>query len=164
MSYSGPNPGSEPGPSGIGSPVDDRPHAYDPYSHPELFDGVLARRVVAFVIDLIIIALPLIAASLFIFVVGLITFGLGWALFWLLSPASVGVGLVILWHYARRPGIGDAWHAQHGNRNAHLVRGAVLFRTRRRPRHCLLGQRQRRHAADPGWSDLQSAATGCCMT
>jgi len=50
---------------------------------------VLARRVVAFIIDLIIIAIPLFAAAMFIFVFGLITFGLGWVLFWLLSPASV---------------------------------------------------------------------------
>ena len=49
----------------------------------------MARRVVAFVIDLTVIVLPLIAAAMFIFVFGLITFGLGWALFWLLSPASV---------------------------------------------------------------------------
>jgi uncharacterized RDD family membrane protein YckC len=66
-----------------------RPHAYDPDANPALFEGVLARRVVAFVIDLIVIALPLVAASMFIFVLGLVTFGLGWALFWLLSPASV---------------------------------------------------------------------------
>ena len=33
--------------------------------------------------------MPLIAASVFIFVFGIVTFGLGWALFWLLSPASV---------------------------------------------------------------------------
>ncbi|HEY1979424.1 MAG TPA: RDD family protein [Xanthobacteraceae bacterium] len=61
---------------------------------PELFDGVLPRRVVAFIIDLLIIAIPLVAASMFIFVLGLLTFGLGWALFWLLSPASVVWALV----------------------------------------------------------------------
>ena len=80
-------PGS--GPGGIGIPAEMRPHAYNPLATPELFEGVLARRVVAFIIDLIIIALPLVAASMFIFVLGLVTFGLGWALFWLLSPASV---------------------------------------------------------------------------
>ena len=62
---------------------------YDPAANPELFEGVLTRRVVAFIIDLIIIAIPLVAASMFIFVFGLVTFGLGWMLFWLLSPASV---------------------------------------------------------------------------
>jgi uncharacterized RDD family membrane protein YckC len=66
-----------------------RPHAYDPVAQPELFEGVLSRRVVAFIIDVIVIGVPLIAAAVFIFVFGLITFGLGWVLFWLLSPASV---------------------------------------------------------------------------
>lgn len=80
---------SNPEPGGIGMSVDLRPHAYDPGASPELFEGVLARRVVAFIVDLIVIAAPLVAAALFIFILGLITFGLGWALFWLLSPASV---------------------------------------------------------------------------
>jgi uncharacterized RDD family membrane protein YckC len=78
-----------PSPARIGIPFDVKPHAYDPAASPELFEGVLARRVVAFIIDLIIIAIPLVAASMFIFVFGIVTFGLGWALFWLLSPASV---------------------------------------------------------------------------
>ena len=65
------------------------PHAYDPQTNPELFEGVLARRVVAFIIDLIIIVLPLVVAAIFIFFLGLITFGLGRAMFWLLSPASI---------------------------------------------------------------------------
>jgi uncharacterized RDD family membrane protein YckC len=73
----------------IGAGFDMKPHAYDPATNPELFEGVLARRVVAFIIDLIIIAIPLVAAWMFIFVFGLITLGLGWGLFWLLSPASV---------------------------------------------------------------------------
>jgi uncharacterized RDD family membrane protein YckC len=77
------------GPSRIGISLDVKPHAYDPAANPELFDGVLTRRVVAFIIDLIIIAVPLVAASIFIFVFGLVTLGLGWMLFWLLSPASV---------------------------------------------------------------------------
>ena len=66
-----------------------KPHAYDPVVNPELFEGVLARRIVAFLIDVIIIAIPVLAASAFIFLFGLITFGLGWLLFWLLSPISV---------------------------------------------------------------------------
>ena len=89
MAYFEPNSGSSSGPRGIGISADPRPHAYDPIANPELFDGVLTRRFVAFVIDLIIIGLPVAAASLFILVFGFITFGLGWKLFWLLSPASV---------------------------------------------------------------------------
>ncbi len=55
---------------------------------------MLARRVVAFIIDVVIIAIPLIVGWMFIFVFGLITFGLGWALFWLMSPGSVIWALV----------------------------------------------------------------------
>jgi uncharacterized RDD family membrane protein YckC len=92
----GPSTGVSPGtgPGRIGLPFDVKPHAYDPAANPELFEGVLPRRVVAFIIDLIIIAIPLVAASMFIFVFGIVTFGLGWALFWLLSPASVVWALV----------------------------------------------------------------------
>ena len=89
MAYSEPNSGSDSRPGGIGIPADLRPHAYDPDANPELFDGVLTRRFVAFIIDLIIIGLPIAAAALFILVFGFITFGFGWMLFWLLSPASV---------------------------------------------------------------------------
>lgn len=89
MSYSGPNPEPDSATGRFGVTADIRPHAYDPSINPELFEGVLARRVVAFIVDLIVITVPLIAAAVFIFVFGLITFGLGWALFWLLSPASV---------------------------------------------------------------------------
>ena len=66
-----------------------RPHAFDPYLQPELFRGVLTRRVFAFLIDLIVIAVPVILGYLFIAVFGLITLGLGWALFWLAWPATV---------------------------------------------------------------------------
>ena len=63
-------------------------------TNPELFEGVLARRCIAFVIDLIIIAIPVMFAALFIFIFGIVTLGLGWLLFWLLSPAAVIWALV----------------------------------------------------------------------
>jgi uncharacterized RDD family membrane protein YckC len=80
---------SDAGPRKIGVSIEVKPHAYDPIAHPELFEGVLARRCLAFIIDVIIIASPVVFAALFIFVVGLVTLGLGWVLYWLLSPASV---------------------------------------------------------------------------
>ena len=73
----------------IGISLDAKPHAYDAAANPELFEGVLARRIMAFVIDVIIIAVPLVIAWICIFIFGLITLGLGWALFWMLSPASI---------------------------------------------------------------------------
>lgn len=69
--------------------MDVRPHAYDPYTHPELFRGVLTRRSFAFLIDLLVLSIPIILAVIFIAVFGVVTLGLGWALFWLVSPASV---------------------------------------------------------------------------
>jgi uncharacterized RDD family membrane protein YckC len=66
-----------------------KPHAYDPAVEPELFDGVLARRVIAFIIDFIVLAVPVVLAGMFIFAFGIVTFGLGWALYWLLPPGTV---------------------------------------------------------------------------
>ena len=65
------------------------PHAYDPYLQPELFRGVVTRRVFAFLIDLTLISVPVILACIFIFVFGLVTLFLGWALFWLVWPGTV---------------------------------------------------------------------------
>ena len=66
-----------------------QPHAFDPYLQPELFRGVLVRRMFAFLIDLVVLSVPVILGYLFIAVFGLITLGLGWALFWLAWPASI---------------------------------------------------------------------------
>jgi uncharacterized RDD family membrane protein YckC len=70
-------------------PIDVKPHAYDPLQNPELFDGVLARRVVAFIIDFAVIAVPIVLAAMFIFAFGVVTLGLAWGLYWLLPTASV---------------------------------------------------------------------------
>ena len=69
--------------------MDIKPHAYDPELSPELFEGVLARRVVAFMVDFLVIAAPVVLGAMFIFAFGIVTLGLGWALYWLLPPASV---------------------------------------------------------------------------
>ena len=88
MSYGGSgNSGGGAWPSGGGANF--QPHAFDPQLQPELFRGVLTRRVFAFLIDLVVLSVPVIVGYLFIAVFGLITLGLGWALFWLAWPASV---------------------------------------------------------------------------
>jgi uncharacterized RDD family membrane protein YckC len=71
-----------------------QPHAFDPDLHPELFRGVLTRRVFAFLIDLVVLSVPVILACIFIAIFGVVTLGLGWALFWLVSPASIIWALV----------------------------------------------------------------------
>jgi uncharacterized RDD family membrane protein YckC len=65
------------------------PHAFDPDLQPELFRGVLTRRVFAFLIDLVVLSVPVILGYIFIAVFGVITLGLGWALFWLAWPATI---------------------------------------------------------------------------
>ena len=62
---------------------------YDPILSPEYFDGVLTRRVIAFLLDVCIITIPIVVPCLFIALFGIVTLGLGWALFWLVSPAAV---------------------------------------------------------------------------
>ena len=73
--------------------MDIKPHAYDPVTNPELFEGVLARRIVAFMIDFLVIAIPVVLAAMFIFAFGIVTLGLGWALYWLLPAGSVLLAL-----------------------------------------------------------------------
>jgi len=58
-----------------------QPHAYDPYLHPELFRGVATRRAFAFLIDLVIISVPVILGYVFIFVFGVVTLGVGFLRF-----------------------------------------------------------------------------------
>ena len=65
------------------------PHAFDPGLQPELFRGVLTRRVFAFLIDLVVLSVPVILGYIFIAVFGVITLGLGWMLFWLAWPATI---------------------------------------------------------------------------
>jgi uncharacterized RDD family membrane protein YckC len=77
------------GPRRIGESMELRPHAYDPVANPELFDGVLARRVIAFVIDMFILAIPPLFAAIFIFMFGFVTLGLGWGLYLLWWPGTI---------------------------------------------------------------------------
>jgi uncharacterized RDD family membrane protein YckC len=91
MSYSGSGNGGGAGNAGdawrSGGGV--QPHAFDPQQQPELFRGVLTRRVFAFLIDLVVLTVPVVLGYLFIAVFGVITLGLGWMLFWLAWPATV---------------------------------------------------------------------------
>lgn len=73
----------------MGAAMEMKPHAYDPVRNPELFDGVVMRRACAFAIDVILIAIPVALVALFILLFGIVTFGLGWLLFWLLHPATI---------------------------------------------------------------------------
>jgi len=77
-----------------GLSVDLKPHAYDPLGQPEFFESVVSRRVIAFIVDFIILAIPVVFLAMFIFVAGVITLGLGFFLYLLLWPAAVIWALV----------------------------------------------------------------------
>ncbi len=59
------------------------------------YDGVRSRRLFAFLIDYAIVLLLLIPFAILVFLLGLLTFGLGWSLFAFLGPA---VALLYVWN------------------------------------------------------------------
>ena len=79
----------------------DRPALYDPDIHPELYDNVLSKRIVAFFIDALIVILLMIPAALVIFIVGVVTFGIGWVLY---SALFAIVALGYIWLTLGGPG------------------------------------------------------------
>jgi len=80
-------------PNRVNLPFDVKPHAYDPAVNPELFIDVLPRRIVAFVIDLVILAVPVVVVSTLIFAAGIVTFGIAFFLYLLVPPLTVLWGL-----------------------------------------------------------------------
>jgi len=54
---------------------------YDPDTQPDLFDGILSKRIIAFVIDAVLIVTLMIPAALLVLILGFVTLGLGWLLF-----------------------------------------------------------------------------------
>jgi uncharacterized RDD family membrane protein YckC len=60
-----------------------------------VYDGVRTRRIFAFLLDYLIVGLLLIPFAILVFLLGLLTFGLGWSLFAVLGPA---VALVYVWN------------------------------------------------------------------
>ena len=124
-------------PRRLGVSIELKPHAYDPVTNPELFEGVLARRVVAFLIDFLILSIPVVFVSMFIFVIGVVTFGLGFLFYGLLWPAMV------LWAIAY-------YGLTLGGR-------AGLFRARRGPCRGVLGHGFDADAVHPAGLPVQRA-------
>ncbi|CTQ61883.1 MAG: RDD family protein [Roseibium album] len=67
-----------------------RQDVFDPVRHPELFSGVRSRRIFAFFIDVIVIALLTFGAGILVFFLGVFTLGLGFLLYGIL-PAAVAL-------------------------------------------------------------------------
>jgi uncharacterized RDD family membrane protein YckC len=74
-----------------GTDYSERPTAYDPVTQPRLFRGVIRKRIVAFIVDAIIILVLTTVAYVVVGLLGILTLGLAWLLFGLVFPA-VGLG------------------------------------------------------------------------
>jgi uncharacterized RDD family membrane protein YckC len=59
------------------------------------YDGVRTRRVMAFLVDYLIVGLLVIPFAILVFFLGLLTFGLAWSLFAILVPA---VAILYVWN------------------------------------------------------------------
>lgn len=64
---------------------------------PQALDGVLSRRVFAFLIDYVLIAGITVALALLVAVLGILTLGLGWLLFFIWGPIVVLIALAYIW-------------------------------------------------------------------
>ena len=61
----------------------------DPDSAPELFEGVLKRRILAYFIDAVIIGVIASVVTLIIFIAGIATFGITWLTLPIIMPFSI---------------------------------------------------------------------------
>ncbi|HEV7345908.1 MAG TPA: RDD family protein [Devosia sp.] len=66
-----------------------RPTLPDPATAPELFEGVLTRRVFAFLIDLIAMGAMIVAFAFVGLIAGFLTFGLAWLALIFVIPATI---------------------------------------------------------------------------
>jgi uncharacterized RDD family membrane protein YckC len=61
--------------------------APDPLTDQRLYDGVRTRRVLAFLLDVVILAILTFLVGVVVFFLGVVTLGLGWLLYAILWPA-----------------------------------------------------------------------------
>jgi uncharacterized RDD family membrane protein YckC len=67
----------------------ERPTLPDPSTAPELFEGLLTRRVAAWFIDVLIMGTMIAVFSIFGLIAGFLTFGLAWLALIVVVPATV---------------------------------------------------------------------------
>lgn len=93
----------------------------DPASAPALFEGVLTRRVIAFVIDTVVMTVLVALAAVILGIAGILTLGIAWLGYFILVPA------VIVFYYATT--LGSPSRATVGMR----LNDIVLTPTRTKP-------------------------------
>ncbi len=78
----------------------------DPASAPDLFDGILTRRVLAYLVDVVIIGALALVFMLANIVAGFLTLGLAWLTLPIIVPVAVFLYYVITLGSARRATVG----------------------------------------------------------
>lgn len=110
-----------------------RDDVFDPVIEPELLAGVLSKRVLAFIVDVVVLGVIELAAMMIVFLMGLFTFGLAWLLFALPFFATVAVLYVALTMggpKAATPGMqlaGVTIRNLDGSRTGYVVAGAHVI-------------------------------------
>jgi len=89
------------------APAAPRRDAFDPLVSPELFSGVRSRRIFAFFIDVIAIAILFTMAAFLVFFLGIFTLGLAWLMYAFLwqAVALLYVGFTLGGPKAATPGM-----------------------------------------------------------
>jgi uncharacterized RDD family membrane protein YckC len=85
---------------------DARPALPDPATAPELFDGLLTRRVTAYLIDLVILGSLTLAVLLLGTILGFLTFGLAWVSMIFAVPVAIVVYYAVTLGSPRRATVG----------------------------------------------------------
>ncbi|MBJ3785412.1 RDD family protein [Devosia sediminis] len=86
--------------------ADIRPQLPDPASAPELFDGLLTRRVTAYFIDVVILGALVLAITLLGTILGFFTFGLAWVSLVFALPVAIVVYYAVTLGSPRRATVG----------------------------------------------------------
>mgnify|MGYP003154241305 CR=1 FL=1 len=77
----------------------------NPNTAPELFDGILTRRVMAFLIDCVIMGAAILTVTLVAGILGIFTFGLTWLSIPLIVPLTFVVYYAVTLRWACGPPI-----------------------------------------------------------
>ncbi|MCW5722362.1 MAG: RDD family protein [Devosia sp.] len=83
-----------------------RPELPDPATAPELFEGLLTRRSIAGIIDIVLISIMIGVVSVAGAILGFVTFGLAWVSLVLIVPASIVVYYAMTLGSPRRATVG----------------------------------------------------------
>lgn len=84
----------------------ERPYLPDPATAPELFEGLLTRRVLAYVVDVILMGFLVLILGVAGTILGFFTFGLAWLSLVFVVPAAIVIYYAVTLGSAKRATVG----------------------------------------------------------